>query len=217
MRYKPSPRHPFEVTERKRSALRRKQQRERDALPLFAEQIAAHQPCEDQVMENRAIAAHEQEVRDRNARAAQWRDARRQIDAFPRRLRRALRLAWDCAPYPADPSRLLGFLVGFGSGRVDLDALPFPLSKTDGSGARIEDLFATNADWRFISILTCREIAADPDAFRLDDRRAAYHHLQQAAALNKDKERGAQDRVRAAALWLRMGEMDDRMPKRKAA
>lgn len=211
MRYKPWPRHAFMDTPRKRSALRRKQQKERDALPLFAEQIAAAQPSEDQEMENRGIAWDAEETRLRLGRAQQWRDARRQIDAMPRRLRRALRLAWDCAPYPADPSRLLGLLRSDATGKVDLDALPFPLSKTDASGARIMDLFATDADWRFLSILTCREIAEAPDAYSVDDRRAAYHHLQRAAGMNKDRERGMQDRVLAAGLWLRLGEMEGQM------
>ncbi|WP_299155066.1 hypothetical protein [uncultured Tateyamaria sp.] len=211
MRYKPCPRHPFEDTERKRAALRRKQKREREALPLFANQIAARQPSVDQVMADRAFAAIAQETRDRSARARQWREARRRLDAMPRRVRRALRIAWDCAPYPGDPSRLLGFLNNHAKGEVDLRALPFPLSKTDGSGARIEDLFETDSDWRFISILRCRDIAEDPDGRSIADRRAAYHHLQKAADSNKDRERGQQDRVLATALWRRLGEFDDQI------
>lgn len=208
MRYKPWPRHAFEDTSRKRAAFRRKQKRERDALPLFAEQIAATQHSEDEEMHRRAVSSAAQELRDRNARAREWREARRWLDTMPRRTSRALRAAWDCAPYPADPSRLLGFLRDYEMGKIDLKALSFPLTKTDAAGARVLDLFATDSDWRFISILRCREIAEDPNAYSVADRRAAYHHLQRAANSNKDRDRGRQDRLLAADLWPRLGELD---------
>ncbi|WP_317054365.1 hypothetical protein [Roseovarius rhodophyticola] len=44
MRFKRTPTFAFTDTPRKRAALRRKQQRERDALPLFAAQVAEEQP-----------------------------------------------------------------------------------------------------------------------------------------------------------------------------
>ena len=208
MRYKPAPRHPFEGTLRKRAALRRKQQRERDALPLFAKQVAQDQPDEDEVMQTRADASALQEARDRHARAQQWREARRRIDALPYWIRRALRVAWNCAPYPGDPSRLLGMLGDLDAGKLDLGKLPFALAKTDGAGTRINDIRETDVDWRFISILTCRDIAASPDMHSVPVRRAAYAHLQAGADANKDRQRGMQDRVLAAQLWLRMGELD---------
>ena len=44
----------FQDTSRKRAAASRAQQKQRDALPLFAEQIAEAQPSIDQVMADRA-------------------------------------------------------------------------------------------------------------------------------------------------------------------
>lgn len=107
MRFKKTPTFAFTDSPRKRAALRRKQQRERDALPLFAEQIAEEQPSEDEEMARRAILSDTQEVRWRSDRAAEWRKARRMIDRLPDEDRRAIRRVWNCAPYPADPSRLL--------------------------------------------------------------------------------------------------------------
>lgn len=207
MRFKHWLRHPFTDTPRKRAALRRKQAAERDVLPLFADQIAAAQPAEDQVMWERARAWEAQETRDRTRRAADWRKARRQIDALPERERRAIRRVWDCAPYPADPSRLLSVLHSYSLGRIDLQRPPFPLSRTDVAGARLGDLFARPD--LFVPILKARDIAEDPDRYSLAERHAAYHHLQAAASGNKDRERAMADRVLASGLFLRLGDMEE--------
>ena len=207
MRFKSWPRHEFTDTPRKRAALRRKQSMEREALPLFADQIAEEQPSEDQVMENRARAWSEQEVRGRSARAGKWREARRMIDSMPKDERRAVRRAWDCAPYPADPSYLLSVLHSYSLGRIDLKRPPFPLSRTDASGARKGSLFATSD--LFVTILKARDIAEDPDAHPLAERHAAYHHLQAAASMNKDRAEAMRDRVRASELFLRLGELEE--------
>ncbi|UWR62783.1 hypothetical protein [Phaeobacter inhibens] len=207
MRFKSWPRHAFTDTPRKRSALRRKQRMEREALPLFADQIAEEQPSEDQVMANRAKAWSEQEVRDRSARAGKWREARRMIDSMPEDERRAVRRAWDCAPYPADPSYLLSVLHSYSLGRIDLKRPPFPLSRTDASGARKGSLFATSD--LFVTILKARDIAEDPDAHPLAERHAAYHHLQAAASSNKDRTEAMRDRVLASELFLRLGELEE--------
>jgi hypothetical protein len=91
MRFKKTPTFEFTDTPRKRAALRRKQRRERDALPLFAEQIAAAQPSEDEEMSRRADLSHAQEIRWRSDRAAKWRKARRMIDSLPAEDRLAIR------------------------------------------------------------------------------------------------------------------------------
>lgn len=137
MRFKRWQRHPFTDTSRKRAALRRKQQREREALPLFADQIAESQPSEDEVMENRAVQWAAQELRDQNRRAQLWLKARARINALSANERAVLRRAWDCAPYPADPVYLLDFLHSFSVGRFTLDTLPFNLVPTDPHGCRI--------------------------------------------------------------------------------
>lgn len=207
MRFKSWPRHAFTDTPRKRAALRRKQRMEREALPLFADQIAEEQPSEDQVMESRARAWSDQEIRDRGNRAEKWREARRMIDEMPEDERRAVRKAWDCAPYPADPSYLLSVLHSYSLGRIDLKRPPFPLSRTDASGARTGCLFATTD--LFVTILQARDIAEDPNGYPLAERHAAYHHLQAAASKNKDREEAMRDRVRASELFLYLGELEE--------
>lgn len=137
MRFKRWQRHPFTDTSRKRAALRRKQQREREALPLLADQIAEAQPSEDEVIEARAVQWSAQEVRDRNRRARSWLEARARIDALSLNEKAVLRRVWNCAPYPADPVYLLDFLHSFSIGRFTLDSLPFNLVPTDPHGCRI--------------------------------------------------------------------------------
>lgn len=207
MRFKRPPPYEFTDTSRKRAALRRKQRREREALPLFAEQIAEEQPSENEVMARRAVASATQEARWRDDRAAQWRKARRMIDALPADERRAVRRVWDCAPYPADPCRLLGVLHSYSLGKLDLKRPPFPLSRADAGGARIANLFASSD--LFVTILEARDIAADPDRYPLAKRHAAYHHLQAAASKNKGRAEAMQDRVRASELFLRLGELEE--------
>lgn len=207
MRFKRTPSFAFTDTPRKRAALRRKQQRERDALPLFADQIAEEQPTEDEVMARRAVLSDQQETRWRSERAAEWRKARRMIDSLPAKESRAIRRVWDCAPYPADPSRLLGVLHSYSLGKLNLKRPPFPLSKTDAGGSRIADLFTKPG--LFVPILRARDIAEDPDSYPLAERHAAYHHLQAAASKNKDRQRAMQDRVLASDLFLRLGELEE--------
>ena len=125
MRFIRYPRHPFTDSSRKRAALRRKQRLERDALPLFAEQIAEEQPSEDEVMQDRAIRWAESQQRTRDARAARWREARRRLAALTDNERAVLLAAWNRAPYPADPTYLLDFLHGYSVGRFTLDTIPF--------------------------------------------------------------------------------------------
>ena len=143
MRFKRQRRFAFADSSRKRAALRRKQQKEREALPLFADQIAASQPSEDDVMQSRAKAWAAREDRDRAGRAAKWRQARQRLSVMSPKERRVLRRAWNCAPYPADPVYLLGFLHSYDVGRFTLDSLPFPLTRTDPHGRRFDNLLAT--------------------------------------------------------------------------
>jgi hypothetical protein len=65
----------FRDTPRKRSAVLRKQKAEREALPLFADQVAALQPSVDEVMARRAQRADVVEVERRQFTAKWWRIA----------------------------------------------------------------------------------------------------------------------------------------------
>ncbi len=217
MRFKRCQRSEFTDTSRKRSALRRKQRLEREALPLLAEQIAEQQPSEDEVMQERSKRWDDHQRRDRSRRAAQWRRARQEIDAMPEALRKRVKYAWNCAPYPADPDKLLGFLHGMSVGRVDLNDLGFPLSRTDGTGRRINPVFEGHEYEICMTILQARDIAVAPDGFSLDQRKAAYLALQADADTNEDKKRAMADRVLASKLWMRLGELEADVIQLKAA
>ncbi len=209
MRFKPSPRSVFEDTERKRAAFRRKKQREQDALPLFADQIARKQRTDDEEMAGRTITWENSQNRDRRRRARDWRLARRLIGELPHATAMALRRIWNCAPYPADPSRLLGMIRDVEIGKLDPQKPPFPLSLTDHAGCRREDLFVCPGSFAEVNILDARKIAANPGPHALRDRRIAYHHLQTAASRNKDRDRAMADRVLASSLFLRIGGLEE--------
>ncbi len=138
MRFKRFPRHPFNDTNRKRSALRRKQRLEREALPLLAELVAEAQTNEDAVMRERASKWCKTEVQARNRRAERWREARRKMFELSNNERALVRHAWNCAPYPADPVYLLDFLHGLHVGRLKMNCLPFDLVATDQHGCRLK-------------------------------------------------------------------------------
>ncbi len=119
MRFKRRPRTPYTVTDRKRAAARRLQQRQRDALPLLAELVAEQQPGIERLMEDRVKAwgLSEQAIRDWQAR--RWREARRLLDAYDPETRRALLTYWNSHRWlPADASYLLDMLGGFRRGRL---------------------------------------------------------------------------------------------------
>ncbi len=65
MRFKRYGRYPFNGTLRKRAAVLRKQRNEREALPLFADQITGEQQSVDDVMTARAVAWDNHEARSR--------------------------------------------------------------------------------------------------------------------------------------------------------
>ena len=125
MRFRRVGRHPWSDTPRKRSALRRKQRIEREALPLLSELIAEAQPSEDEIMAMRADWWSRWEQDRRDHQAAKWREARRRLAEYSDNERAALRDAWDDAPYPADPVYLLDMLHSYDLGYFDLDTLPW--------------------------------------------------------------------------------------------
>ncbi|EXL04898.1 hypothetical protein [Aquamicrobium defluvii] len=120
MRFRPWPKpEPDRDTSRKRAAFRRKQRLEREALPLFADVIAAGQHSVDEEMVRRLIWWDEREREQRTLRAARWREARARLFALPADLRRSVRTLWRGCPYPADPTYLLDLLHQVAVGRVD--------------------------------------------------------------------------------------------------
>lgn len=119
MRFNRCGRTEFIDTPRKRAALARKQQAERDALPLFAVSIAAEQSDADTVMARRAESWLNSQARMRERYAADWRRARTKLATYPEPARSALRAYWQRCGWPATGSYLLSMLHMFDTGRLD--------------------------------------------------------------------------------------------------
>ena len=99
MKHRAAPKvSPYNDTKRKRLALLRKQDRERQALPLFAPLIAETQPDPEAVMQGYAKSWEQRQVVQREQRAAAWRAARRRLFAFPHPQRGQIRRSWSASP-----------------------------------------------------------------------------------------------------------------------
>ena len=119
MRFKRWPRvEAYQETSRTRAAVALSQRRQRDRLPLLAELIAAEQPSIEAVIEERHQIWPKWQQEKRDDRASRWREARRQLAAYPLITRHAIRRLWNDAPYPGDPSYLGDFLLQIERGRI---------------------------------------------------------------------------------------------------
>lgn len=115
----------YRETPRKRAAFLRKQRLEQEALPLFADAIAARQHSVEEEVARRHVWWDEREHDQRNMRAARWRPARARMFALPDPLRAKVRLLWRTCPYPADPASFADFLHQIAVGRLDPDRPPW--------------------------------------------------------------------------------------------
>ena len=115
----------YQETSRKRAAFLTKQRREREALPMFADMIAATQHCVDEEMFRRARWWPQQQQRLHDERAKVWRRARARLFAFPDAVRCSIRRAWRDCPYPADPYSFADLLHEIRIGKVDPDRPPW--------------------------------------------------------------------------------------------
>lgn len=123
MRYKRWPRTHYEPTPRKSAAIARRQRREREALPLFADEIAQTQPDIATVHGQRTAAWSQHDQRDRYRRAKKWREARTALARYPTPVRTQLLRCWNLHRwFPGDPVYLLAMLHMHDTGRLDLDA-----------------------------------------------------------------------------------------------
>ncbi|MBN9505398.1 MAG: hypothetical protein J0I69_05175 [Altererythrobacter sp.] len=121
MRFRKWPRlTAYEETSCKRAAFLTKQRREREALPLFADMIAAGQHSVDEEMARRAEWWPGQQQDRRDERALVWRKARARLFALPADRRRAIRALWRECPYPADPHSFADFLHQIEVGKLDI-------------------------------------------------------------------------------------------------
>jgi hypothetical protein len=120
MRFRHSPHPtPFEDTTRKRAAFARKQRLEREALPLFASQIAESQHGADEEMARRTVSWDWFQQAKRDERAAAWRRFRARLFAFPDTVRQQIRATWRNCPYPAVPYSFGDFLHQIQAGKLD--------------------------------------------------------------------------------------------------
>ena len=110
----------YEDTGRKRLGVLRHQQRQRDALPLFADLIAASQPSVDTVMIERAEQAAKFAQQLRNNRAAYWRKVRAVFYAMPPVERAKIRQLFELGKFaPRDPRMYSYYLREAKAGRLD--------------------------------------------------------------------------------------------------
>src|SRR3546814_18181723 len=92
---------PYEDTPRKRAALARAQQTQRDRFPLLAPLIAEQQPSAVAEMARRAAWWPEAQPRDRDRRARDWRRGRARLAGPGGTLRPVLLQLWRRSPYRA--------------------------------------------------------------------------------------------------------------------
>jgi hypothetical protein len=124
----------YEDTPRKRVALARAQQVQRDKFPLLAPIIAERQPSADAEMARRAASWPKVQQCDRDRRADDWRRARARLAAHGDNLRPLLIQLWRDSPYPADPVYLLDMLHSIDTGRIDPERPPWIPGHSDSSG-----------------------------------------------------------------------------------
>src|SRR3546814_15866583 len=116
---------PYEDTPRKRAALARAQQTQRDRFPLLAPLIAEQQPSAVAEMARRAAWWPEAQQRDRDRRARDWRRGRARLAGHGGNLRPVLIQLWRDSPYPADPVYLLDMLHSIDTRPIDLERPPW--------------------------------------------------------------------------------------------
>ncbi len=135
MRFRHWPRvSAYDDTPRKRAALARAQQAQRDKFPLLAPLIVERQPSADAEMARRAAWWPEVQQRGRDRRARDWRRARARLAGYGDNLRPLLIQLWRNCPYPADPVYLLDMLHSIDPERIDPERPPWIPGHSDSSG-----------------------------------------------------------------------------------
>lgn len=123
MRFQRYARYAYRATPRKSAAILRRQRREREALPLFAAQVASCQLSVDDEHRLRTMAAEASQREWRAMLARDWRRARAELRNFDPALRRQLLDHWNRHRWlPGTPGYLLNMLHRYRTGRLDLYA-----------------------------------------------------------------------------------------------
>lgn len=121
MRFNKMSKYEFNDTQRKRMAYARKQKKEQERYPLFADEIAAQQIDVDTEMAQRKTRWSKQEVNDRARRSFDWRRARAKLAGYPIPERVQLRAYWQRCGWPGDPTYLLSMLHMYENHRLDMN------------------------------------------------------------------------------------------------
>lgn len=109
----------FIETARKRAAAERKQRKEREALPLLAEFVAAEQPPIDDVMGARARRWKTTERRRRQFLAEVWTNNRRRLFSIPQPQRGQVVAYWNAHKwFPGGATSFSGFLDLYERGQI---------------------------------------------------------------------------------------------------
>ena len=146
MRFRRWPRvSAYEDTYRKRAALARAQQAQRNNLPLLAPLIAEQQPSADAEMARRSAWWPRVQQRHRDRRAHDWRRARTWLAGYGDNLRPVLIQLWSGCPYPADPVYLLDMLHSIDTGRIDPERPPWIPRQPESSG-KLDPAAATEGE-----------------------------------------------------------------------
>jgi hypothetical protein len=136
MRFTKQPRHQYEDTRRKRLAALRRQQRERESFPLIAAEIGEKQPDIDTIMAARVNKWAEWEDRQRQHKAAQWREGRQRLASFEDETRKAALAYWNNHKWlPGTPSYFLDMLHSIETGRLVRDGQTFRPARITVSAA----------------------------------------------------------------------------------
>lgn len=147
MRFDKTGHYEFNDTERKRQAFARKQKKEQERYPLFAEQIASEQLDVDTEMVRRRTSWDRNQSNGRAQRARDWIRARARLAAYPVGERKELLAYWKRCGWPGTPTYLLSMLHMHDNGRLELH--PAPVSLTEerraACAATIERLLARAA------------------------------------------------------------------------
>jgi hypothetical protein len=145
MRFKKQDRHEYEVTRRKRLAVSRWQQRQRDSLPLLAAEIGAKQPGVDEVMSERIDRWATIQQANRDHQAAQWRQGRRELQQMEPKQRRAILVYWNGHKWlPGTPTYFLNMLHSIRTGRLIRQGETFRFATGNTSAAEAMQIDPTN-------------------------------------------------------------------------
>ena len=110
MRFDPYGRFEPTWTARKLASAERRLKQEREAFPLFADDIAAMQPTIEAIRDKRLMLANKTMADQRQQLAINWRNVRVKVLAIPAPDRLMLLAYWKKSPYPGKPF-YLGYVV----------------------------------------------------------------------------------------------------------